>query len=142
VALGLGGFGETAETLRAIVRDSRYRPSVMRDAATGLGLLGDRAIVPDLLDMLREAQGLAAIAAITQSLGTIGDARTVEPLVRMLEDPETNERTRAFAAVALGIVCDKELLPWNSKLAVDANYRLAPTTLFDPGAGKGILDLL
>jgi hypothetical protein len=39
-------------------------------------------------------------------------------------------------------VCDKELLPWNSKIAHGLNYRAAPATLFDPLGGKGILDIL
>jgi len=142
VGLGLMGAREAIPMLREIVRDSRYRPSVLRDAAVGLGLLGDRQSVPLLIEMLAEARGLAAKAAITSALGFIGDTRAVEPLVLLVDDPETNDRTRAFASVALGIVCDKEPLPWNSKLAVDVSFWTPPGTLFDPGGGKGVLDLL
>jgi hypothetical protein len=142
IALGLMGAREAVGPLREIVRASRYRPGVLRDAAVGLGLLGDRETVPLLIEMLAEGQGLAATAAITAALGAVGDVRTVGPLVGMLGDPDTNEHTRAFAAVALGLVCDKEDLPWNSKLAVDVNLWEPPATLLDPAGGKGVLDLL
>ena len=47
-----------------------------------------------------------------------------------------------FAAVALGIVSDKEDLPWNAKISIDGNYRANTTTLTSPDAGTGILDIL
>ena len=46
----------------------------------------------------------------------------------------------AFAAVALGGVADKELLPWNSKIAVGMNYRASVETLTNQQSG--ILDIL
>ena len=47
---------------------------------------------------------------------------------------------RGFAAAALGIVCDKEELPWNTKISANINYRANTVTL--TGNGSGILDLL
>jgi len=38
--------------------------------------------------------------------------------------------------------CDKELLPWNAKLAADSNYRASTATLYSPDTGTGILDIL
>ena len=43
--------------------------------------------------------------------------------------------------MALGNVADKELLPWNAKIAIGLNYRAAPATLSDPLTGSGILDI-
>ena len=57
----------------------------------------------------------------------------------MLGDKSLTPLTRAFAAVALGSVCDKQALPWNSSLAALANYRAAVETLTDGGCG--ILDI-
>ena len=48
--------------------------------------------------------------------------------------------SRAFAAVALGGVADKEPLRWNSKIAVDMNYRAAVETLTN--RQSGVLDIL
>ena len=47
-----------------------------------------------------------------------------------------------FAAVALGIVADKEPLPWNSKISININYRANTQTLTDSEQGTGILDIL
>ena len=110
-------------------------------AAIGLGLLGDKQLVPDLIDMLAEARGLSSQAAISSALGFIGDARSIGPLIDMLNDSEKTDLARAFAAVALGIVADKEELPWNSKISVNSNYRANTQTLTDQ-AGTGILDIL
>ena len=43
--------------------------------------------------------------------------------------------------MALGIVADKEQLPWNAKFSVNINYR-ANTTTLTGGGGTGLLDIL
>jgi len=141
VALGLMGAREATPEIGKIVKDSKYRPDLLKQAAIALGLLGDKELVPDLIDMLSEASRPATQAAISSALGFIGDQRSIDPLVEMLEDKEITPAARGFAAVALGIVADKELLPWNSKIAVDLNYRASTQTLNDQ-TGTGILNIL
>jgi hypothetical protein len=92
--------------------------------------------------MLNQATGLSSQAAISSALGFIGDARSVDPLIAMLEDSQKTDLARGFAAAALGIVADKEDLPWNTKISVNINYRANTTTLTNPESGNGILDLL
>ena len=84
----------------------------------------------------------AGSAVASAALGMIGDQRSIDPLVEMLENEDITERAPGFAAVALGIVADKELLPWNSKIALDLNYRAATPTLTNQTSGTGILDIL
>ena len=60
--------------------------------------------------------------------------------MEFLHDKQYSETARGFAAVALGIVCDKEDLPWNTKLAVNCNYRANTPSLTDQKGG--ILDIL
>jgi len=141
IGLGLMNARESIEPLRQLLETCRYRPLLMREAAISLGLLGDKHVVADLVDELHRSTSLTAQASIASALGTIGDARSVGPLLEMLEDGELNVRARAFAAVALGIVADKEPLPWNSKIAVGTNYLAGTPTLTD-GQGAGILDIL
>ncbi|MCP3919110.1 MAG: hypothetical protein GY711_26505 [bacterium] len=143
VALGLGMLGDPLglEPVQTVVRQSKYRPALLRQAAISLGLLGDKAIVPDLIGMLRKASSLSAQASIAYGLGAIGDSRSVAPLIEMLEDETITPRARAFAAVSLGIVADKEPRPWNAKLAAGINYRARTATLTDQ-ASAGILDIL
>ena len=144
VGLGLMEASEATDTLNEIVKASKFRPDVLQQAAIGLGLLGDKTAVPLLLDMLKDAQGLASQAAIATALGTIGDASAVEELVKMLAgetDEQMTDVARGFAAVALGITCDKEDFPWNTKIAVNTNYRANVLTLTS-SEGTGILDIL
>jgi len=140
VGLGLMEAREAIEPIQKVVRDAKYRPDLLKQTAIALGLLGDKAVVPDLIEMLKTAKGLASQSAIASALGIIGDSRSIDPLVEFLKDKSYTDTSRAFAAVALGIVCDKEDLPWNAKLSVNANYRANTVTL--TGLGKGILDIL
>ena len=113
--------------------------------AIGLGLLGDKSAVGLLLTMLEDAKGLSSQAAIASALGTIGDVSAVDGLVKMLAgatEKKMTDTARGFAAVALGITCDKEDFPWNTKIAVNANYRANIQTMTDAETGNGILDIL
>jgi len=140
VGLGLMEAREAIEPIQRVVRDSKYRPELLKQAAIALGLLGDKSVGQDLVEMLKTAQGLSSQAAIASALGTIGDTHSIDPLVEFLGDQRYTGAARGFAAVALGIVCDKEDLPWNTKLSVSANYRANTPTL--TGQGQGILDIL
>lgn len=142
LALGLSGASEAVERIQALVEASRHRPELLKQAAIALGLLGDKEAVPKLVKLLREARSLGAQAALSSALGIIGDKRSIPPLVEMLADEDLSDGARGFAAVALGIVADKEKWPWNAKIALDLNYRASATTLTDPSAGTGILDIL
>jgi HEAT repeat protein len=142
IALGLMNTRSAVEPIQAIITESKYRPTLLKQAAIGLGLLGDKDLVPNLIQMLADAKGLATQAAISSALGFIGDARSIDPLVEMLQNKDITERARGFAAVALGIVADKETLPWNTKIAIDLNYRASTQTLVDAQGGTGILDIL
>jgi HEAT repeat protein len=142
VALGLMNSVDAMEKIQKLVQASKHRPELLKSAAIALGLLGDKGVVTDLVTMLEEANTLATQAAIASALGFIGDTRSVDPLIDMLNKSEVTDRARAFAAVALGIVADKEPLPWNSKISVDLNYRASTTTLTSFQEGTGILDIL
>ncbi|HRV83015.1 MAG TPA: hypothetical protein P5218_16405, partial [Planctomycetota bacterium] len=141
VALGLMGYAQAIEPIQKILDSSAFRPELMKQAAVALGLLGDKKMVDNLVKMLGEAKSLSSQAAIASALGTIGDRNSIGGLVDMLKDSGKTQTARGFAAVALGIVCDKELLPWNAKIGENINYRANTVTL--TGEDKtGILDLL
>lgn len=142
VGLGLMNARDSTKAIQEVVRKSIYKPELLRSAAIGLGLLGDKSIVPELIDMLARANAQSSQAAIASALGFIGDVRSVDPLLKFIEDKEKTDGARGLAAAALGIVADKEPLPWNSKISVDINYRANTPTLTSPDAGTGILDIL
>ena len=145
IAVGLGLMNATGATerIQEIVAGSKYRATLLEQAAISLGLLGDRGVARKLAVMLREeAKSLASQAAIASALGFIGDSGSIDPLLEMVhdEDEKLTDRARAFAIAALGIVGDKEPLPWNSKLSVDLNYRANASTLVE--GGKGVIEIL
>ena len=74
------------------------------------------------------------------TIGFIGDKRSIQPLKDLLFDDKLSDLSRAFAAVALGGVADKQPLPWNSAIGVNMNYRAAVETLTN--SQTGILDIL
>ena len=141
IALGMIGDGAALGPIQEVLRRSKYRPELLRQAAISLGLLGDKDLVPELVELLHGASSLSAQASIEQGLGAIGDVRSIDPLLAMLADTEVNARARSFAAVALGIVADKEPRPWNAKLAIGVNYLASTTTMID-GKGSGVLEIL
>lgn len=140
VALGMIGASEAVPALRGLLEGATNRPAVLREAATGLALLGDRGALPELILALREAKTLPTQSALAFAIGRIGDARALPPLLELLRDDALPEATRAFAAAALGVVAHDEWLPWNSRLAVDLYYGQPPGTLTD--GSRGVLDLL
>ncbi len=142
VALGLMNAREAIDPISEIVKESKYRPELLKQAAIALGLLGDKDTVDDLKDMLADAKGLATQASLSTALGFIGDKRSVDPLIEMMENTQRTETARGFAAVALGIVADKEDFPWNAKIARDINYRASTETLNSANAGTGVLNIL
>jgi HEAT repeat protein len=140
IALGLMEAPDVMDAIREEVRKSKRRPEQLQPLCIGLGLLGDKDIVPELLDMMKEAKTTSVYAALAQALGFIGDARSIEPLVKLMSSKDLTGEARAFAIVALGIVGDKEEFPWNTKIAENMNYRASVTTL--TGGSVGVLDIL
>lgn len=141
IGLGLMNAGEAQESIKKLVKDSKYRGELLKQAAISLGLLGDKKVVNQLVGMLKDANTLTTRAALASALGFIGDASSVAPLVEMLENESYTDAARGFAAVALGVVADRESLPFNAKFAEDINYR-ANTHTLTGGGGTGLLDIL
>jgi len=138
------GARHTTELLRRSVfaGSTVYRPGIMREFSIALAMLGDKRIALELIERVNKSKKMLEQASIAATLGYVGDRRTVVPLVKLLESKRHSETTRAFAAVALGMICDKEPYPWNAKLAASVSWSEAPPTLYDPALGKGVLDLL
>ncbi len=141
LALGMVGARASQPELERLVDTSLYRPLLLREAATGLVLLGDRQAVPRLQGLLRDARALASQAALAQAIGRVGDARAYGDLAALMGDASVPAGARAFAAVALGLCADQDPLPWSAPLAADGNHLSAPSTLYDD-VGLGVLNLL
>lgn len=124
VALGLIGQATTGvrDALKLALKERRS-VDLRRDAATGLGLLGDREAVGILLEELRKARSFAVQGQLITAIGTIGDQEAIAPLVEILDDRSQPAQTRAMAAVGLGMVGDLRPVPALARLSKDYNYR-------------------
>ncbi len=138
LGLGLMRARSAAPQLVELVENSRFRPLRISQAAIALALLGDRQTGPRLADMLADAGSFASQSALAQALGQAGDARVVPRLVELLEDQGSSDLARAFAAYALGVVCEQDMLPWRWKYSCGVNYLAATPSLT---GNRGILDL-
>ena len=141
IGLALMNEQKAREDIHDIVLWSVRRPDLLKQAAISLGKLGDKTAAQTLVGMLEgKESNLAKMSAISSALGFIGDRRTIIPLKKMMFNDSLTPLSRAFAAVALGGVADKEKLPWNSKISRNINYRAAVETLTQ--SGTGVLDIL
>lgn len=147
-AVSIGLIGDPAQkvALMELVVEAKRDIDMMRQANVGLGLLGDRSAVDNLIKQLRPEGNrqprLATLAGVASALGFIGDRSAVSPLLDAIQDDRLTPLGRAFAVVALGMVADKATLPWRSEYSVDLNYLAGVSTLLDPNSGTGLLDIL
>ncbi|MFN9706942.1 MAG: HEAT repeat domain-containing protein, partial [Planctomycetota bacterium] len=129
-----------APALREGVERPARRPFVLQQAAVGLGRLGDADTNQKLVAMIERSESVAVLAALANAIGQIGDRRAIPLLVALTKDDAQTKLVRAFAAAALGGVCERFALPWNLPLSRDANYG-APVDTLSNGA-TGVLDIL
>jgi HEAT repeat protein len=123
VALGLIGHDEASDVLRGSMRSRALPPHSRVEVALGLGLMGDPTSVPVLIEGLDNGETLGLIAGHAKALGLIGDGRAVEPLLAVIADDDRSPMTRGFGCVALGMLCEKQALPFNARIKMNNNYR-------------------
>jgi HEAT repeat protein len=123
-ALGLLSHRPAIKAIEDVVKE-KGDVVLRRSASIALGLLGDKDAIKVLeAEMAESSNSQAVHGAVTQGLGFIGDSTAVPRLVQMVQETEKyQDATRAFAAVALGLLADKDELPFLSLIAQDNNYR-------------------
>ncbi|HWE04146.1 MAG TPA: HEAT repeat domain-containing protein [Tepidisphaeraceae bacterium] len=93
----------TATVAAAIAALHSDDADAARDAASTLGLLGDRSAVEPLVQVLDNSCGFfhsVVRAAAAESLGALGDARALEPLLGALTDPIAEVSSESIRALA------------------------------------------
>lgn len=122
-ALGLMGYRESIKTIEDVVKE-KGDVGLRRAASISLGLLGDAGAVKILEAEIAESSNSQAVhGAVTQGLGFIGDSSAVPTLRDMVTNTtKFQDATRAFAAVALGLLADKDEIPLLSKISENNNY--------------------
>jgi HEAT repeat protein len=110
------------ETIEKVARNIKVA-DVQCATALALGLLGHSAAEPHLLEQLGSGSRVVRGAAAT-ALGRMGDARMIEPLVKLLESDRETDLTRVSAAVALGELGRRDLAPELARLRIDAQQNV------------------
>jgi len=141
VSLGLMGDRAALPALRAVMAESLHKPRIQEQAAIARALLGDRDLIPELLERLDECDCWTSSWGVTRALAWTADHRALEPLLEFLADDGRTAGERGLAADALGWICDKERVVWDSRISFGLNYTAATETLTNP-LGFGILDTL
>ena len=143
VALGLGLSRNKAviKELQEVLEASDREPLVQTRSGLALGLLGDAAVVEELVERMDRTHSEEKKAAIALALGYIGDKRSLDALTKILRDnadPESDVRDAAI--LAIGYMSDRRSTPWRSILAHGTNYLAETKTLLN-GKNTGVLNL-
>lgn len=96
------GQAEVQAALAAALRHNEATARAYRIrqlAAEALGVAGDAAAVPALIDALDDENSLVR-SAVAHALGQIGDAAATNPLIKALKDREPDVREQAVVALA------------------------------------------
>jgi HEAT repeat protein len=136
IGLGLMRANSKAPELRTLILQKGLQPKFRLQLARSLGLMGDADAVKTLIDYLQTASTLAESSSSAQALGLIGDKSAIADLIAICSSQSKSDLQRGFAAVALGILAEKDDIPWNAVFAVDSNYRAKVPALSE------ILDIL
>ena len=123
-----------------ILRGAVRKPHLLQQAAVSLGTMGDRDVVPVLVDVFSQREDAVSLAAVAGALSLVGDRRSIDPLLGRMTDDQQTKLARAFAAGALGGVGDPDASPWNVRLLLDVNYTTGIDTLTN--GQSGVLDIL
>jgi len=79
-----------------------------------LGLLGDSSVATELAGLIEATESAETRASIAKALGFIGDQRSIDTLVALMNREGVEDATRERAVVALGYVADSALRSWRS----------------------------
>lgn len=130
VALGLLRSPGAKGRIGALALDAQ-EPRLALRATQALGYYQDGADVPRLRSALANAETLSRIGALAASLAGAANEQTIEDLLLGLADSRQPGLTRAFCAVALGLIGDQSDRPWNAELVEAMNYRIVCGALYE-----------
>jgi hypothetical protein len=142
VALGMLSADGARLRLAELAEGARFDPILLAQVGIAIGLVGDAAAEAQLVEWLSRSESATAQAGLSRALGRIGGPLAARALARIAGDASRPVVVRDYAVVALGRIVEDSDTPWNAKLAVGANYALAPAALASPISGDGVLDIL
>ncbi len=140
LSLGMIDARHTLPHLQQQLSESLNRPGLMLNSTIALALLGDKGVVEPLVTNMLTSKSSLIAASVAQSLAFVGDRRAIAPLIETLDRKDIPDRTRSYAAIALGIVGDRELVPWTTSISGHLNY-MALTESLHSSQVRGFLSM-
>lgn len=145
-ALALMGARDAQVPLRQVIKQKLVSPTFLRAASVSLALFHDEGLVELLVNKLARTRFMDERIAALGGLAWCNDPGAVPALIYVVREKRIGSRviddkSRAFAAAALGALCSGNSLPWNTHLALDLTWSAAPPSLTDARKGGGVLDL-
>ena len=131
LTLGLLRDTESSTRMLQLCTNVGASPELRRQAATGLGLLGDGAIVPALVAYLAEADTLGECAGAASALALVGDESALDPLLELARDERAPPQRRGFAIAALGLLAERRAQTFHSELKADVNHLATTSALME-----------
>jgi HEAT repeat protein len=141
LALGMIGAPAAIEPIRMIMADATSQPFLIEYASIALALLGDQETGKRLFGVLDHSSNPKIQSSVASALGWIRDPRPLGDLCGMLSDARRSDTARAWTAVAIGRICDRDKWPWVGRMSVDVQYEVTLPTLLEPIYETGLLDL-
>jgi HEAT repeat protein len=123
VALGLIGDDRARPVLRKILSETG-NPDVQKEVALALALLGDRGAADALLEVVKKGSTEYARGSAAAALGRLATEEQAIGLAEVLADRRTSDTTRAFVAVALGMVLERTTEPLLTRIGEHLNHRM------------------
>jgi HEAT repeat protein len=123
VAIGLIGGREAVPYLRSIIEEVEV-PYLKWAASTGMALMGDRSVIPTILQRTGDRNQVTR-RAMVHSLQYFRDPSTVRPLIE-LSRRERNEQVRLLIVMTLGAIGDASKgIPVLRRIDKDVNWKAA-----------------
>ena len=140
LALGMTGSPAAIAILEESLAKAKHEPHALQNTARALALLRAPNVVPAIQALGEECDCALSNQGIALALGRSRHPDAASPLLTLLEGDESSTLERAYAALGLGYLADKDTTAWSYRIAEAVHYRAYASTL--TGANQsGILDL-
>ena len=146
LALALLPAPEAVPGMRTIVSSGLYRPYLVRDVSTALGLLGADGLAQLLVGKFVSARFMPEKVAALQAMAWVAEPGALDALLAVLKrkrigGSRVDDTSRAFAIAAIGALGSQRPFPFNAAWAQDIVWNAAPPSLHEAENGGGVLDL-
>ncbi|MBL4770666.1 MAG: hypothetical protein JKY61_05895 [Planctomycetes bacterium] len=131
VALGLMDHQLSSDVLQSLMEQWPDQPDKLIPISEYMGMVGDWKVGQGLIHLMGVSSYSIAKYALAHAVGNIEDRNNIRSLISLFGDKGKAQSTRNSAVVALGIACDRTMVPWQQLLSTHINYHALDTFLWN-----------